>query len=114
MIVEDWVDYAALLRTPTSSSPNGGYGSIMQATAAGVPDVSGGWFEAKNDINARLAYRKLAVDPRTERPTPADPQGHRHRHRRPHLPDQHPAKVAAELRAATPSTPWSTRSADRL
>ncbi|HMS76577.1 glycosyltransferase [Gordonia sp. (in: high G+C Gram-positive bacteria)] len=115
VIVEDWVDYAALLPHADVFVSNGGYGSIMQAIMAGVPIVSAGWFEAKNDINARLAYRKLAVDLRTERPTPAqitkaigtvtgDPTYR-----------TNIAKVAAELRAATPvDTVVDAILADRL
>jgi UDP:flavonoid glycosyltransferase YjiC (YdhE family) len=49
---------------------NGGYGSIMQAIMAEVPIVSAGKSEAKNDINARLACRRLGYDLKTERPEP--------------------------------------------
>ena len=99
----------------TSAISREGTWPIMQAIMAGVPIVSAGWFEAKNDINARLAYRKLAVDLRTERPTPAqitkaigtvtgDPTYR-----------TNIAKVAAELRAATPvDTVVDAILADRL
>ena len=115
VIVEDWVDYAALLPHADVFVSNGGYGSIMQAIMAGVLIVSAGWFGGQNDINARLAYRKLAVDLRTERPTPAqitkaigtvtgDPTYR-----------TNIAKVAAELRAATPvDTVVDAILADRL
>jgi UDP:flavonoid glycosyltransferase YjiC (YdhE family) len=70
VIVEDWVDFDALLPHADVFITNGGYGSIMQAIMAGVPIVSAGKSEAKNDINARLAYRHLGYDLKTERPKP--------------------------------------------
>lgn len=48
---------------------NGGYGSVMQALVHGVPLLLAGKLEAKNDINARLDYRGLGLDLRTERPS---------------------------------------------
>lgn len=71
MIIEDWVDFDALLPHADAFITNGGYGSIMQAIMAEVPIVSAGKSEAKNDINARLAYRHLGYDLKTEHPSPA-------------------------------------------
>ena len=71
VIIEDWIDFDALLPHADVFITNGGYGSVMQAIMAEVPIVSAGKSEAKNDINARLAYRRLGYDLRTERPTPA-------------------------------------------
>ncbi len=71
VIVEDWIDFDALLPQADVFITNGGYGSIMQAIMAEVPVVSAGKTEAKNDINARLAYRHLGYDLKTERPAPA-------------------------------------------
>ena len=71
VIVEDWVDFDALLPHADVFITNGGYGSIMQAIMAEVPIVSAGKSEAKNDINARLAYRRLGYDLKTERPKPS-------------------------------------------
>lgn len=68
VVVEDWVDFDALLPRADLFICNGGYGSIMQALIAGVPILSAGKLEAKNDINARLAYRGLGLDLKTERP----------------------------------------------
>lgn len=102
VVVEDWVDFDALLPHADVFVTNGGYGSIMQALLAGVPIVSAGTLEAKNDINARLAYRGLALDLRTERPRPTqiatairtvtgDPAYR-----------ENVGRVAADLRATTP------------
>lgn len=68
VVVEDWVDFDALLPRADLFICNGGYGSITQALIAGVPILSAGKLEAKNDINARLAYRGLGLDLKTERP----------------------------------------------
>ena len=71
VLVEDWVDFDALLPRADVFICNGGYGSIMQALMSAVPIVSAGKLEGKNDINARLAYRGLGLDLQTERPKPA-------------------------------------------
>jgi UDP:flavonoid glycosyltransferase YjiC (YdhE family) len=68
VLVEDWVDFDTLLPHADLFICNGGYGSIMQALIAEVPILSAGKLEAKNDINARLAYRGLGLDLKTERP----------------------------------------------
>lgn len=70
VVVEDWVDFDVLLRRANLFICNGGYGSIMQALLNGVPILSAGKLEGKNDINARLAYRGLSLDLKTERPKP--------------------------------------------
>jgi UDP:flavonoid glycosyltransferase YjiC (YdhE family) len=70
VVVEDFVDYGALMPHVALFISNGGYGSVMQALANGVPLLLAGKLEAKNDINARLDYRRLGLDLRTERPTP--------------------------------------------
>ncbi|MEO8571971.1 MAG: nucleotide disphospho-sugar-binding domain-containing protein, partial [Chloroflexota bacterium] len=48
---------------------NGGYGSILLALSKGVPVLSAGVREGKNDINARIDYFGLGIDLKTERPT---------------------------------------------
>jgi MGT family glycosyltransferase len=70
VVVEDFVDYDALMRHAALFVSNGGYGSVMQALVNGVPLVVAGKLEGKNDINARLDYRGLALDLRTDRPSP--------------------------------------------
>jgi len=70
VVVEDFVDYAALMPHAALLVSNGGYGSVMQALVNGVPLVVAGKLEGKNDINARLDYRGLALDLRTDRPGP--------------------------------------------
>jgi UDP:flavonoid glycosyltransferase YjiC (YdhE family) len=70
VVVEDWVDFDTLLPRADLFICNGGYGSIMQALMNEVPILSAGKLEGKNDINARLAYRGLGLDLKTERPKP--------------------------------------------
>lgn len=102
IIVEDWVDFDVLLPRADLFICNGGCGSIMHALMSEVPILSAGKLEAKNDINARLAYRGFGLDLKTERPTPAqiaagvtrvldDPRF-----------KQNVARVSAELRACRP------------
>jgi MGT family glycosyltransferase len=70
ILVEDYIDFDRLLPGAALFICNGGYGSIMQALKNGVPVLSAGKLEGKNDINARLDYCGLGLDLKTERPTP--------------------------------------------
>jgi UDP:flavonoid glycosyltransferase YjiC (YdhE family) len=70
VVIENFIDYGALMPHVSLFISNGGYGSVMQALVNGVPLLLAGKLEGKNDINARLDYRRLGVDLRTERPTP--------------------------------------------
>jgi UDP:flavonoid glycosyltransferase YjiC (YdhE family) len=69
VVIENWIDFDLLMPHATLFICNGGYGSVLQAIAHGVPLLVAGASEAKNDINARLDYCGLALDLRTERPT---------------------------------------------
>jgi UDP:flavonoid glycosyltransferase YjiC (YdhE family) len=68
--VEDYIDFDALFPHVDAFVTNGGYGSILQALRHGIPVVSAGTREGKNDNNARLAARGLGINLRTERPKP--------------------------------------------
>jgi UDP:flavonoid glycosyltransferase YjiC (YdhE family) len=50
---------------------NGGYGSILLSLAKGIPVLSSGIREGKNDVNAHVRYFGVGADLRTERPKPA-------------------------------------------
>lgn len=102
VIVVDWADFDALLPHADVFVTNGGYGSVMQAIMAEVPIVSAGTLEAKNDINVRLAYRHLAVDLRTERPTPSAIAAAVRRVLGDPIYREQVSHVAAELRASAP------------
>lgn len=47
---------------------NGGYGTVMQALAAGVPIVAAGTTEDKPEVTARVAWTGAGIDLRTDRP----------------------------------------------
>jgi UDP:flavonoid glycosyltransferase YjiC (YdhE family) len=70
VVIEDFVDFALLFEHANLFICNGGYGSILLALSKGVPVLSAGVREGKNDINARIDYFGYGVDLKTERPTP--------------------------------------------
>lgn len=72
VVIEDFIDYEALLPHVEVFVSNGGYGSMLAALRHGVPIIGAGKREGKNDNNARVGYNRLGVDLRTERPKPAD------------------------------------------
>ena len=71
VVIEDWIDFNALLPRTKLFLCNGGFGSILLALSHGVRVVTAGKLEGKADINARLDYRGVALDLRTEHPTAA-------------------------------------------
>jgi len=71
VIIEDWLDYGALMPHAALFITSGGYGSVMQALTHGVPLLLAGKREGKEDICARMDYRGLGLNLRTERPTAA-------------------------------------------
>ena len=102
VVVEDWVDFDVLLPRADLFICNGGYGSIMHALMNDVPILSAGKLEAKNDINARLAYRGLGLDLKTERPTANNIAAGVRRMLGDATYKQHVARVSAELKACRP------------
>ncbi len=70
VVIEDYIPFAVLLEHADLFVCNGGYGSVMFALLHGIPLLCAGKLEGKNDVNARLAYRGLALDLGTERPSP--------------------------------------------
>ncbi|WP_433876106.1 glycosyltransferase [Sinomonas atrocyanea] len=68
VVVEEFVDFDAVLPASDVYITNGGQGGVLMAIANGVPMVVAGLNEGKGDVNARLAFRGLAEDLRTERP----------------------------------------------
>ena len=70
VVIEDFVDFDELFEHADLFICNGGYGSILLALSNGVPVLSAGVREGKNDINARIDYFGLGIDLRTESPAP--------------------------------------------
>jgi MGT family glycosyltransferase len=69
VLIEDFVDFDLLFPHTELYVTNGGLGGVLLALGRGVPLLVAGTREGKGDINARLAYRGLAVDLRSERPS---------------------------------------------
>jgi UDP:flavonoid glycosyltransferase YjiC (YdhE family) len=69
VVIEDFIDFGLLFEHTDLLICNGGYGSILLALSKGVPVLSAGVREGKNDINARIDYFGFGVDLKTERPT---------------------------------------------
>ncbi|MDL9978194.1 glycosyltransferase [Microbacterium sp. ASV49] len=69
VVVEDFMDFERAFATTDLYVTNGGMGGVLLALTHGVPMLTAGTREGKGDINARLAYRGLAVDLRTETPS---------------------------------------------
>ena len=69
VLIEDFVDFDLLFPHTELYVTNGGLGGVLLALSHGVPLLIAGTREGKGDINARLAYRGLAVDLRTETPS---------------------------------------------
>lgn len=68
VVVEDYVDFGALMPAATLFVSNGGAGSVMHALVHGVPVITAGRLEGKSDINVRIHARGLGIDLGTERP----------------------------------------------
>lgn len=65
-----WVPYEALLPRCSVLVTNGGYGSVTQALAQGVPLVCAGTSEDKKDTAARVTRAGAGVDLGTDCPAP--------------------------------------------
>lgn len=50
---------------------NGGYGSVLQSLAAGVPVIAAGKTEDKAEVSARVGWSGVGIDLGTSTPTPA-------------------------------------------
>jgi UDP:flavonoid glycosyltransferase YjiC (YdhE family) len=72
IIIEDFIDFDFILEHADLFISNGGYGSVLYSLSKGVPLVTAGIMEGKNDINAHVDYFKVGIDLRTESPRPRD------------------------------------------
>lgn len=68
IVIDDFLDFARLFDHTDLFICNGGYGSILLSLQAGVPVLSAGVREGKNDVNAHVRYFGVGVDLRTEQP----------------------------------------------
>jgi len=66
--IESFLDYARFLPRIDALVTNGGYGTVNQALAYGVPLVVAGRTEDKAEVGARVAWSGAGIDLRTDRP----------------------------------------------
>ncbi|QJW90033.1 glycosyltransferase family 1 protein [Spirosoma taeanense] len=71
MIIEDFIDFNAVMPYVDVYVTNAGYGGVLLAIQHGLPMVAAGLHEGKNEIAARIGYFKLGVNLKTETPTAA-------------------------------------------
>ncbi|GAA4003627.1 glycosyltransferase [Deinococcus rubellus] len=67
--VTNFVPFFQLLPHVAVYVTNGGYGGVQQALTCGVPCVVAGRSEDKAEVAARVAYAKVGLNLRTDRPT---------------------------------------------
>jgi UDP:flavonoid glycosyltransferase YjiC (YdhE family) len=72
IIIEDFIDFDFILKHTDLFICNGGYGSVLLSLTNGVPLLTAGIMEGKNDINAHVDYFGVGIDLRTESPKPRD------------------------------------------
>jgi len=70
IIIENFIDYDYILGYTDLYITNGGFGGVMLSLSKGIPMLTAGITEGKNDINAHIRYFKVGIDLRTESPTP--------------------------------------------
>ncbi len=71
VVIEDYVDFEAVLDRASIFICNGGHGSILLSLSRGVPVIGAGVREGKNDINARVEHFGVGVNLHTETPSAA-------------------------------------------
>jgi UDP:flavonoid glycosyltransferase YjiC (YdhE family) len=71
VVIEDYIDFAAVLNHVDVFVTNGGFGGVMLSLAHGVPIVCAGINEGKSDVNAHVDYHRVGVNLGTQKPKPA-------------------------------------------
>ncbi|MDH7447021.1 glycosyltransferase [Aquimarina sp. 2201CG14-23] len=66
--IEDFISFDTVMPLVDIFITNGGYGSCMMSIKHGVPMITAGINEGKNEICARIDYNNLGIDLKTERP----------------------------------------------
>ncbi|WP_378183906.1 hypothetical protein [Aquimarina sp. SS2-1] len=66
--IEDFISFEMVMPVTDVFIFNGGYGSSMISIRYGVPMITAGVNEGKNEICARIDYCELGIDLKTERP----------------------------------------------
>lgn len=68
-LIEDFIDYDAVMPYVSVYVTNGGYGGVMLALQHKLPLVVAGIHEGKDDIAARVHYNRVGIDLKTETPS---------------------------------------------
>jgi len=71
LIIEDFIPFNEVMPYAHVYITNGGYGGVMLGIQNKLPVIVAGVHEGKNEIAARIAYFKLGVNLKTEKPKPA-------------------------------------------
>ncbi len=71
VIIEDFIDFNAVMPYAHVYVTNAGYGGTMLALQHRLPMVAAGVHEGKNEIAARIGYFKVGINLKTETPSPA-------------------------------------------
>lgn len=69
-VIEDFINFNAVMPYASVYVTNGGYGGVMLALKHNLPIVAAGVHEGKNEIAARIGYCNVGVDLKTETPKP--------------------------------------------
>lgn len=67
-LIEDFIDYDAVMPYASVYVTNGGYGGVMLALQHKLPIVVAGVHEGKDDIAARVRFNGVGIDLKTETP----------------------------------------------
>ncbi|MBD2701975.1 glycosyltransferase family 1 protein [Spirosoma sp. BT702] len=68
IIIEDFIDFNAVMPYASVFVTNGGYGGVLLSIKNGLPMVVAGVYEGKNEIAARLSHFGLGLRLNTETP----------------------------------------------
>lgn len=71
LIIEDFIPFQDVMPFASVFITNGGYGGVLLSIRHGLPIVSAGIREGKNEICARIGFFKYGINLNTEMPTPA-------------------------------------------
>ncbi|WP_077924261.1 glycosyltransferase [Spirosoma sp. 209] len=74
LIIDDFIDFNAVMPYAHVYVTNGGYGGVMLALQHQLPVVAAGVHEGKNEIAARIGYCQVGIDLKTETPSSAQIQ----------------------------------------
>jgi UDP:flavonoid glycosyltransferase YjiC (YdhE family) len=70
IIIEDFISFEDVMPYAQVFVTNGGYGGVLQSVQFGLPMVTAGVHEGKNEICARVGYFKYGINLKTEKPKP--------------------------------------------